>query len=113
MWLESNDLVPPLVKSAAEFMGGINTLQDFYFLTLDFTPLCVIYLLILHSLATRWYCEQIMPPEINPFMNHLAEKLKASRGFICPSLLIGHKQFSNKQYTQQHNIFNSTSTHLR
>ncbi len=30
MRLERNDLVPPLVKSAAEFMGGINTWQDFY-----------------------------------------------------------------------------------
>ncbi len=40
--------------------------------------LSVIYLLVLHSLATRWYCEQMKPPEINPFVNHLAEKLKAS-----------------------------------
>ncbi len=41
------------------------------------TPLSVIYLLVLHSLATRWYCEQMKPPEINPFLNHLAEKLKS------------------------------------
>ncbi len=26
-------MVPPLVKSAAEFMGGINIRQDFYFLS--------------------------------------------------------------------------------
>ncbi len=32
--LERNDLVPPLVKSAAEFMGGTKIWQDFfYFLT--------------------------------------------------------------------------------
>ncbi len=28
-----NVLVPPLVKSAAEFMGGTKIMQDFYFLT--------------------------------------------------------------------------------
>ncbi len=38
----------------------------------------VIYLLVLHSLATRWYCEQMKPAEINSFVNHSAEKLKAS-----------------------------------
>ncbi len=76
--LERNVLVP-LVKSAVEFMGGINIWQDFYFLnTLDYPTLSVMYPLVLNSLATRWYCEQIKPPEINPFVNDLAEKLKAS-----------------------------------
>ncbi len=70
-------MVPPLVKSAAEFMGGINIWQDFYFLTPAYPTLSVIYLLVLHFLATRWYCEQMKPPEINPFVNHLAEKLKS------------------------------------
>ncbi len=42
------------------------------------TPLSVIYLLVLHSLASRWYCEQMKPPEIYPFVNHLAEKHEAS-----------------------------------
>ncbi len=39
MRLERNDLVPPLqevAKSAAEFMGGMNIWQDFYFLTPGF-----------------------------------------------------------------------------
>ncbi len=43
--------------------------------SLEYLTLSVIHLLVLHSLATRWYCEQIMPPEINPFVNHLAEKI--------------------------------------
>ncbi len=74
--LERNVLVP-FVKSAVEFMGGINIWQHFYFLnTLDY--LSVMYPLVLNYLATRWYCEQMKPPEINPFVNDLAEKLKAS-----------------------------------
>ncbi len=45
LWLERNDLVPPLVKSAAEFMGGMNIWQDFYFLTPG-----------LYTSANRWVC---------------------------------------------------------
>ncbi len=32
----------------------------------------------LYSLASRWYCEQMKPPESHTFVNNLAEKLKAS-----------------------------------
>ncbi len=54
---------------------------------LDYPTLCVIYLLVLHSLATRWYYEQMKPPEINSFVNYLTEKIKAPRNFIFPSLM--------------------------
>ncbi len=36
----------------------------------------VTYLLVLHSLATRWCCDQMKPREMNPFVNHLTEKLQ-------------------------------------